>query len=172
LEGLAARYRPPGGPAGFKIFGSGWPRTGRLSGHLFEGGRRVSPGECALIYTGGRVNLNLHSSLRDEAAFDDSGRFLNPRAFEIAAAGGLQITDPRPLLPPLFTPGRELAVAETPDDLPGLIEHYLARPEEAEAMGRAARARVLAEHTYQHRLERLLACSGFQAAAMTRETSP
>jgi len=165
LENLAARYRPPLGPdpGDFKIFGSGWPRSGPLSGLLFEGGRRVSPEECALIYAGGRVNLNLHSSLRDEAAFDDSGRFLNPRAFEIAAAGGFQITDPRPLLPPLFTPGRELAVAETPGDLPGLIGHYLARPEEAAALGRAARARVLAEHTYQHRLERILACSGFPA---------
>jgi len=161
--------RPPlcSSPNGFKIFGSGWPRTGRLEGHLFEGGRRVSPEECALVYAGGRVNLNIHSNLRDEAAFDDSGRFLNPRAFEIAAAGGFQITDPRPLLPPLFTPGRELAVAETPGDLPGLIEHYLARPEETGTVGRAARARVLAEHTYRHRLERILACCGFEAGSGT-----
>ncbi|MDR2724741.1 MAG: glycosyltransferase [Candidatus Adiutrix sp.] len=159
LEGLAARYQP----REFKIYGSGWPRDGRLAEHLFEGGRRVTPRECALIYAGGRVNLNLHSSLKDEAVFDGSGRFLNPRAFEIAAAGGLQITDPRPLLPLLFTPGREVAVAETPQDLPDLIDHYLARPEEALALGRAARARVLAEHTYRHRLKRILACSGFQA---------
>ena len=164
MERLAAHYWPLSGrpPGGFKIFGSGWPRTGRLAGHLFEGGRRVSPLECALIYAGSRVNLNLHSSLRDEAAFDDSGRFLNPRAFEIAAAGGLQITDPRPLLPPLFAPGREVAVAASPEDLPGLIDHYLARPDEAAALGRAARARVLAEHTYGRRLEQLLACSGFR----------
>jgi spore maturation protein CgeB len=53
--------------------------------------------------------------------------------------------------------------------LPGLIDHYLNRPEEAAAMGRAARARVLAEHTYGHRLERLLACSGFQTVAEARE---
>ena len=155
LERLASGYR------NFTIFGSGWPPGGRLSKRLFEGGRRVSPRECALIYAGGRVNLNLHASLKDEAAFDPSGRFVNPRAFEIAAAGGLQIIDPRPLLPPLFTPGREVAVAGSPEDLPGLIDHYLARPEEAEALGRAARARVLKEHTYGRRLDRILACSGF-----------
>ena len=162
MEGLAAHYWPltGRGSQGLKIFGSGWPLTGRLAGHLFEGGRRVTPLECALIYAGSRVSLNLHSSLRDEAAFDDSGRFLNPRAFEIAAAGGLQIIDPRPLMP--FMPGKEVAVAPAPEDLPGLIDHYLARPEEAAALGRAARARVLAEHTYEHRLEQILTCSGFQ----------
>ena len=162
LEELAADYWPLSGrsPQGFKIFGSGWPRTGRLAGHIFEGGRRISPQECALIYAGSLVNLNLHSSLRDEAAFDDSSRFVNPRAFEIAAAGGLQIIDPRPLLP--FTPGREVVVARAPEDLSDLIDHYLARPEEAAAFGRAARARVLAEHTYGHRLKEILTCSGFQ----------
>ena len=167
MERLAAGYWSKSGrdPQNFKIFGSGWPQTGRLAGHLFENGRRVSPGECAFVYAGGRINLNLHSSLKDEATFDDSGRFLNPRAFEIAAAGGLQITDPRPLLPPLFNPGREVVVAESPEDLPDLIDHYLARPEEALALGLAARARVLAEHTYAHRLERILTCSGFQTRA-------
>ena len=164
LEGLAARYQPSDDRAGLKIFGSGWPSSGRLAERLFEGGRRVSPRECAFIYAGGRVNLNLHSSLRDEAAFDDSGRFVNPRTFEIAAAGGLQIVDPRPLLPPLFIPGREVIVAGSPGDLPGLIDHYLARPEEAAALGRAARARVLKEHTYGHRLEQILAGSGFEDA--------
>jgi spore maturation protein CgeB len=164
LERLAAGYWSRSGrPArDFKIFGSGWPAAGPLSEHIFEDGRRVSPRECALIYAGGRINLNLHSSLKDEAAFDDSGRFVNPRTFEIAAAGGFQITDPRPLLPDLLTPGREVAVAADPEDLPDLIEHYLARPEEALALGRAARARVLGAHTYEHRLKQILACSGFQ----------
>ncbi|MDR3038123.1 MAG: glycosyltransferase [Candidatus Adiutrix sp.] len=167
LGRLAADYWPRADrpPESFKIFGSGWPTTWAGRGHLFEDGRRMSSEECALIYAGGRVNLNLHSSLRSEADFDETGFFVNPRTFEIAAAGGLQITDPRPLLPPLFTAGRELAVAESPADLPGLIDHYLNHPEEAAALGRAARDRVLAEHTYRHRLETMLTRLGFQAGA-------
>jgi spore maturation protein CgeB len=58
-----------------------------------------------------------------------------------------------------------VVVAESPEDLPDLIDHYLARPEEARALGLAAQARVLAEHTYAHRLERILTCSGFQTRA-------
>ena len=53
-------------------------------------------------------------------------------------------------------------VAGNPAELPDLIEQYLARPEEADAIGQAARARVLAEHTYSHRLEQLLADLGWR----------
>ncbi len=164
LTRLAERYWPrTGRPAeAFRVFGSGWSGADpALKGHLFEGGRRVSLPECALIYAGGRVNLNIHSSTRPNPEFEPESRFVNPRTFEIAAAGALQIVDPRPLLPPMFQEGRELVTAERPEDLPDLIDHYLAHPEEAEAIGRAARARVLAEHTYVHRLERLLASLGW-----------
>jgi spore maturation protein CgeB len=163
LGGLAANYWPKTGrPAeSFKVFGSGWAGADpALRAHLHEGGRRVTLPECALIYAGGRVNLNLHSSVHSMPGFDPESRFVNPRTFEIAAAGALQLVDPRPLLPELFEAGREVVVAESPEKLPELIDYYLAHPEAAEAIGQAARARVLAEHTYSHRLERMLACLG------------
>ena len=162
---LAADYWPKTGrPAGtFRIFGSGWEGVdARLKAHLFEGGRRVSQPECALIFAGGRVNLNIHSGPASRPEFWPDGGFVNPRTFEIAAAGGLQIVDPRPLMPSLFEAGRELAVAEGPEALPDLIDHYLAHPEEAQTIGRAARARVLAEHSYSHRLNQLLAHLGWR----------
>lgn len=164
LGRLAGEYWPSSGrPArGFRVFGSGWDGVGPpLSDHLFEGGRRVSAPECALIYAGGLINLNIHSSRRAEAAFDPAAAFVNPRTFEIAAAGAFQIVDQRPLLAELFQPGQEMAVAENPEDLPGLIDHYLTRPEEAAAIGRAGRERVLAEHTYEHRLKEILGSLGW-----------
>ena len=164
LGALAAKYWPgTGRPAeAFRVFGSGWAGADpALRAHLFEGGRRVTLPECALIYAGGRVNLNIHSSFRSTPGFDPESRFVNPRAFEIAAAGALQLVDPRPLLPELFEADRELVVAESPEHLPELIDHYLAHPEEAEAIGRAARTRVLAEHTYGHRLAKMLTDLGW-----------
>ncbi len=163
LTALARDFWPrTGRPAeAFKVFGSGWGGADpELRGHLFDQGRRVSQLECALIYAGGLVNLNIHASGHPSPGFDPESRFVNPRTFEIAAAGSLQIVDRRPLLPDLFTAGREVAVAEAPTDLPGLIDHYLRHPEEAAALGRAARQRVLAEHTYGHRLARMLALLG------------
>ncbi|MDR0880997.1 MAG: glycosyltransferase [Candidatus Adiutrix sp.] len=165
LGRLAEDYWPrTGRPAdSFRIFGSGWAGAGSgLAAHLFEGGRRVEQPECALIYAGARVQLNIHSSGRAEPGFNPESRLVNPRTFEIAAAGGFQIVDFRPLLPPLFRTWEELAVAGSPEELPDLIERYLARPEEARAIGQAARARVLAEHTYSHRLRQLLADLGWQ----------
>ena len=165
---LAGKYWPGTGrpDEAFRIFGSGWAGVdSNVRAHLFEGGRRVTLPECALIYAGGKVNLNVHSSFRSTPGFDPESRFVNPRTFEIAAAGALQLVDPRPLLPELFEPGRELVVAESPERLPELIDYYLAHPEEAEAIGRAARARVLAEHTYGHRLKTMLACLGWSNGA-------
>lgn len=165
LARLAVDYWPrTGRPTGsFRIFGSGWDGVdSRLRRHLFEGGRRVSQPECALIFSGGQVNLNIHSGVLSSPEFFPDRGFVNPRTFEIAAAGALQIVDPRPLLPPLFEAGRELVVAESPSALPDLINHYLTHQEEAEAIGRAARARVLAEHTYSHRLNQLLSHLGWR----------
>ncbi len=170
LADLASGYwSRTGRPAeSFRIFGSGWAGADpALRPHLFEGGRRVSLAENALIYAGGQVNLNLHSSALPRPGFEPGSRFVNPRTFEIAAAESFQIVDHRPLLPPLFAAGRELAVAESPADLPDLIDHYLGRPEERQAMGRAARERVLAEHTYGHRLDHILASLGWTAESET-----
>lgn len=165
LSWLAVDYWPRTGrpTESFRIFGSGWDGIdSRLRPYLFEGGRRVSQPECALIFSGGRVNLNIHSSVMSSPEFFPDRGFVNPRTFEIAAAGSLQIIDPRPLLPPLFEAGRELVVAESPEALPDLISHYLAHPEEATAIGWTARSRVLAEHTYSHRLNQLLAHLGWR----------
>jgi len=41
-------------------------------------------------------------------------------------------------------------------ELHDLVRHYLAHPEERAWLAAAGRARVLAEHTYRHRMQRLL----------------
>jgi spore maturation protein CgeB len=42
-------------------------------------------------------------------------------------------------------------------ELRRLLDHYLARPDEARAIGDNARRRALAEHTLRHRVEEMLA---------------
>ena len=77
---------------------------------------------------------------------------VNQRVFDVPAAGGFLLTDKPDVMAPLFEPGRECACFRDPDEIPALVERYL---EDAEARGRiaaAARRRVLAEHTYDHRL--------------------
>ena len=79
------------------------------------------------------------------------------RVFEAAGAGACVITDAWEGLELFLEPGREVLVAESGADVALLVAALT--PERARAIGEAARARVLGEHTYAHRgaqLERIL----------------
>ena len=71
------------------------------------------------------------------------------RVFEAAGAGACLITDAWEGLEQFLTPGTEVLVARDGRDV---VEHIEAlQPKNARAIGAAARARVLAEHTYDRR---------------------
>ena len=56
----------------------------------------------------------------------------------------------------VFEPGREALVYGGPQEIPDLVARCLGDAELRQRVGRAARERILAEHTYEHRLSRLL----------------
>ncbi len=155
---------------GFKLWGSDWEGETMLAPCLQEGGQRIEPEESVKIYNATRVNLNLHSSIKADALVS-GGDFVNPRTFELAAMGAFQLVDERSLLPELFrvfngpaanfAPGQamdeaELAVFSDAEGMERALDYYLAHPDERRAMAGRARARVLAEHTYERRMAALL----------------
>jgi spore maturation protein CgeB len=77
---------------------------------------------------------------------------VNQRVFDCPAAGAFVLTDEREQMERLFEPGREVAVYGEPEEAADLVRRYLDRPAEREAIVERARARVLQEHTYEHRL--------------------
>jgi spore maturation protein CgeB len=84
------------------------------------------------------------------------GNSLNCRAFETAGAGALQFIANRPILADCFEPGREILPFETFEELLTLIDRARKHPEEMRVIREAGARRALAEHTYRHRLERIL----------------
>lgn len=82
---------------------------------------------------------------------------VNQRVFDVPAAGAFLLTDSRAQLDSMFEPGREIALYHSPEEVPELLARYLADEPERRRMAQAGRARVLAEHTYEHRLGSLLA---------------
>ena len=112
---------------------------------------RVAPldyyDELPLFYPQSDLSLNA-TSLQMKGA-------VNQRVFDVPAAGGFVLTDAREQLSALFTPGREAAVYAEPGEIEALARHYLAHPAERERLSRAARERIAAEHTYEHRLAEL-----------------
>jgi spore maturation protein CgeB len=99
------------------------------------------------FYPMSRISLNCTSRQMKGA--------VNQRVFDVPASGGFVLTDRREQLEGLFEPGREVLVYDGPEEIPGLVERLLADDPLRREVSRAARARILAGHTYEHRLAEL-----------------
>lgn len=139
----------------FKIWGTEWPDCLPFDRLVQEKGRRLEPEEYVKIFNASKINLNLHSSMERDGV-EPFGDFVNPRTFELAAAGAFQLTDGRTLLPPMFEYGKELAIFNDRKELVEQIDYFLAHPDERSKFTEAARKRALSEHTYRQRIQTML----------------
>ena len=80
---------------------------------------------------------------------------VNQRIFDVPAAGAFVLTDWRPQMEQLYEPD-EMVCYRDPDEAPELARYYLAHPQERQRTAQRARRRVLACHTWTHRLQSLL----------------
>ena len=104
--------------------------------------------ELPQVYGATAINFNA-TSLQMKAA-------VNQRIFDAPAAGGFVLTDFREQLAELFEVGEEVACFREPGEIPELVRFYLKHPQVREKMAAKARQRVLAEHTYRHRVAVML----------------
>ena len=81
---------------------------------------------------------------------------VNQRVFDVPCCHGFLLTDHRRQMEQLFEPETEIVFYRHPDEIPGLVERYLADPAARKRVAEAARRRVLAEHTYDHRMRFLM----------------
>jgi len=104
--------------------------------------------ELPRVYGTTAINFNA-TSLQMKAA-------VNQRIFDASAAGGFLLTDFREQLAELFEVGEEVACFGEPGEIPDLVRYYLRHSEVRKKMTAKARSRVLAEHTYRHRVAVIL----------------
>lgn len=117
-----------------------WPDNVERIEHL-------SPAEHARFYSSVRWTLNVTRADMVAAGFSPSVRL-----FEAAACGAPILSDAWPGLETILRPGSEVAVVRTEADVLAMLD----RPErERLAIAKAARSRVLAEHTAAHRAREL-----------------
>jgi spore maturation protein CgeB len=138
-----------------KIWGTEWDLFSPVGRRVVNQNRRIEPDEYIKIFNGSRINLNLHSSLT-HMGVDPIGDFINPRTYEIAACGGFQLVDNRDYMAELFEIGEEIITFTDIDDLREKISFYLDHPEKMEQIAQAAKRRVLQEHTFIHRMARMI----------------
>jgi spore maturation protein CgeB len=132
-------------PLGLEVFGdSAWART-------VPGVRLHPPVDyegVPAIYAASDINLNA-TSLQMPTA-------VNQRVFDVPVAGGFVLSDAQADLHELFA-ADEVATYGSPEELHDRAAWFLAHPEQRRAIAERGRARVLREHTYAPRLERVLA---------------
>ncbi len=136
----------------FMLGGSGWQQYApqfdnlRYLGHIYTRDHNVF--NCTPLAV---LNINRKSMARN-------GFSPPTRVFEAAGAGACLITDYWEGAEEFLLPGKEMLIASDGDDVIAHLQNLT--PENARAIGEAARRRVLAEHTYRHRVlqfEELLA---------------
>ena len=135
---------------GLAIWGPGWRKTPLRD---YCRGELLPERDYVRAYAGASVAINIHRQGEDGAP---DGTGVNQRTFELAAIGVPQVLDFRADLPQLFDVGRELYAFHTPGELKALVQGALHDPAAADHAAAAGRRRVLAEHTYMHRMAELL----------------
>lgn len=104
--------------------------------------------EMPLVFHNSIINLNFTSKpIR-------SGIPL--RIWDIAGCGGFMITNFQAELPEYFTPGEDIEVYESADDLIDKCGYYLEHPKRAKEIAQNGLENVLAHHTYTYRIEEML----------------
>jgi spore maturation protein CgeB len=111
--------------------------------------RHLPPGEHPGFYSSSRLTLNVTRAPMAETGYCPPGRL-----FEAAACGTPVVSDTWEGLETFFEPGREILVARSTEEAIAAID---LPDDELARIGRAARDRVLADHTAEHRAAELVA---------------
>jgi spore maturation protein CgeB len=145
-----ARRRPE---RRFLIGGAKYPQAFPWSDNIFFV-RHLPPSEHSAFYCSSRLTLNVTRAPMAEMGYCPSGRL-----FEAAACGAVVLSDAWEGLNHFFEPGSEILVANSTDEVLAALG---TSDEELARVARAARERVLSDHTSERRAMQLI--TAFEAA--------
>ena len=111
--------------------------------NFFFGQRRFE--DAAHVYADSKICFNTAIS------YD-----VNMRVFEVMGAGGFLLTERAPHLEELFTDGIHCVMYNTLDEAVEKAKYYLAHDEERIKIAKAGHVAVMASHTIDHRVDKML----------------
>jgi spore maturation protein CgeB len=132
-----------------RLWGQGWSRATDPVVQRMVAGGPVYGRDKLSVYAASTLSLNHHHPMNDIVG-------VNTRTFELAGAAACQLVDAKEDVAHLFKAGEEVLTYRDLAELRRHIDHYLAHPDEARAIGENSRRRALAEHTLRHRLDAML----------------
>jgi spore maturation protein CgeB len=118
------------------------PANVRIAGHVGSGAHNA-------FYCSGLATLNINRASMARYGFSPPTRI-----FEAAGAAACIITDAWDGIECFLAPNEEILVAADGSNVAGLLGALT--PRDARRIGEAAKARVLARHTYAHRARQVI----------------
>jgi len=104
--------------------------------------------ELPFLYNACKINFNATSLQMKEA--------VNQRVFDVPACGAFILTDDQEALHDLFAVGDEIITFKEKEEIPDIVKYYLKNQSARDSIVKKGRSRVLSEHTYKHRLEKMI----------------
>ena len=139
------------------VFGADWSSIG------LSGSQWVDSDQQAAVYARGRIAINISQGSEEEG--------ISHKPFQIAASGVPMLHIDRMGLSDCFQPGREVAIFNTAREAKEAVAMLLANEQQRQDMADRARKRLCDEHTWGHRVARMLQLSGV-AQAMAPQAGP
>ena len=124
-----------------RTFGQGW-----------EGSGRISQADLIRIYNQSKIVLNVCKSSRGDKIQ------IKGRDFEVPGCGSLSLTQETEEIKEFFEPGNEIVTYKDIDKAIQKIKYYLKHEKELNRIADNGYIRILREHTYKKRLEKILEC--------------
>ena len=143
LEGLCARY-----PIAVWGYGADALPSGSSIRRSYQG--EAWGLDMYTILANARIALNRHIDVAE-------GHANNMRLYEATGMGAALVTDAGTNLGDLFEPGREVAAYRDLEELVTTFDRLLEHEEHRLALATAGQERTLREHTFEHRMEELVA---------------
>lgn len=104
--------------------------------------------ELPIFYNTCKINFNATSLQMREA--------VNQRVFDVPACGSFLLTDHQKSIEELFEVGKEVITYKDKKEIPEIVRYYLNHPDERKAVAGRGMERVLKEHTYKQRFNKLI----------------
>jgi spore maturation protein CgeB len=119
----------------------------------------VNPSIASNYYNGAKIVLNTHRPFNlknNQNRLGIVGKSINNRTFDVAACASFQLIEFKDDLKDHFIENEEIVAFNQFDDLVEKVGYYIESENERKQIASKAKERVLKEHTFQHRIEKMI----------------